>query len=155
MMTACLMTFQDLIPILTLSISPVILISGVGLVLLSMTNRYGRVIDRARFLSDLLRRSPEEVSTRAAAQLGILYRRARLLRLAILLATASLLSAAFLIILIFLLRILKLEWSYVVVGVFFACIGSLIGSLVAFIVDINASLAALELETVTSRQQKS
>jgi hypothetical protein len=149
------MNFQDLIPILQLSISPVILISGVGLVLLSMTNRYGRVIDRARILSDVLRRSPGEESIRFASQLAILSRRARLLRLSILLASASVLFAAFLIIVIFLLRITRLEWSYVVVGLFFFCMASLIGSLIVFILDINASLGALELETVIDGKNKS
>ena len=155
MILARKMNFQDLIPILQLSISPVILISGVGLVLLSMTNRYGRVIDRARILSDVLRRSPGEESARFASQLAILCRRARLLRLSILLASASVLFAAFLIIVIFLLRISRLDWSYVVVGLFFVCMASLIGSLIVFIMDINASLHALELETVTNRQNKS
>ena len=36
----------QLIRILTASIAPVIVISGVGLLLLSMTNRHVRVIDR-------------------------------------------------------------------------------------------------------------
>ena len=40
----------QLIPILAASIAPVIVISGVGLRLLSMTNRYSKVIDRAREL---------------------------------------------------------------------------------------------------------
>jgi len=35
-------TLTQLIPVLQVAIGPVILISGVGLLLLSMTNRYGR-----------------------------------------------------------------------------------------------------------------
>ena len=38
----------SVVQILTASIAPVIVISGVGLLLLSITNRCGRVIDRAR-----------------------------------------------------------------------------------------------------------
>jgi hypothetical protein len=38
----------SVVQILTASIAPVIVISGVGLLLLSITKRYGRVIDRAR-----------------------------------------------------------------------------------------------------------
>ncbi len=33
----------DVLPLLQLAVGPVILISGVGLLLLSITNRYGRV----------------------------------------------------------------------------------------------------------------
>ncbi|WP_345111750.1 DUF2721 domain-containing protein [Candidatus Villigracilis vicinus] len=43
-------SIQELIPVLQTAIGPVILISGVGLLLLSMTNRLSRVIDRARNL---------------------------------------------------------------------------------------------------------
>jgi len=42
---------EELIPVLQTAIGPVILISGIGLLLLTMTNRLGRVIDRARGLS--------------------------------------------------------------------------------------------------------
>ena len=41
------MRFAELIPVLQMAVGPVILISGIGLILLSMTNRFGRVIDRA------------------------------------------------------------------------------------------------------------
>ena len=45
------MRLIDLVPILQMAVGPVILISGVGLLLLSMTNRLGRVIDRSRLLA--------------------------------------------------------------------------------------------------------
>jgi hypothetical protein len=48
-------SLTELIPVLQMAIGPVILISGVGLLLLSMTNRLGRVIDRARLLYRELR----------------------------------------------------------------------------------------------------
>ena len=40
---------------LQVAIGPVILISGVGLLLLTLTNRYGRTIDRARHIVRELR----------------------------------------------------------------------------------------------------
>jgi hypothetical protein len=43
-------TLVQLVPTLQLAVGPVILISGVGLLLLSFTNRLGRLIDRARLL---------------------------------------------------------------------------------------------------------
>ena len=53
------MKLIDLIPTLQLAIGPVILISGIGLILLSMTNRYGRLLDRARRLTGDLHDSSE------------------------------------------------------------------------------------------------
>jgi hypothetical protein len=43
-----LTSLEQIIPELQDAIGPVILISGVGLLLLTMTNRLGRAIDRAR-----------------------------------------------------------------------------------------------------------
>ena len=84
----------ELIPVLQIAIGPVILISGVGLLLLSMTNRLGRAIDRSRVLChELQTETPtDQVNTRA--QLQILRGRARLLRRAITLASVSILLAA-------------------------------------------------------------
>ena len=87
----------QLIRILTASIAPVIMISGVGLLLLSMSNRYGRVIDRARELTkdlDATQMDATQEDTRRqllVEQVQIIYRRARILRLAIILSSASIL----------------------------------------------------------------
>ena len=45
------LTLQQLIPVIQTAVGPVILISGVGLLLLSITNRFGRIVDRARLLA--------------------------------------------------------------------------------------------------------
>jgi len=50
-------SLHELIPVLQVAIGPVILISGIGLLLLGMTNRYGRTIDRARELAQVRRAS--------------------------------------------------------------------------------------------------
>jgi hypothetical protein len=143
------MTLHELIPVLQVAIGPVILISGVGLLLLSMTNRFGRVIDRTRQLVEAWQRAPELHAARAA-QLAILAKRARLIRAAIALAAVSALLAALLIITLFLAAWQRFDSAWPVVGLFMACLGALIGALVCFIMDINVSLAALQLEIESS-----
>ncbi|MCL4218971.1 MAG: DUF2721 domain-containing protein [Candidatus Hydrogenedentes bacterium] len=140
------MTVDDLIPVLQIAIGPVILISGVGLLLLSMTNRFGRVIDRARVLTDVLRGSPQEHRPRLIPQLRILSRRARLVQLSIIFASLSVLLAAFLIIALFLTALINIDQTLLIVIIFIGCMTSLILSLILFIMDINLSLNALELE---------
>jgi hypothetical protein len=140
------MRLTDLVPILQVAIGPVILISGVGLLLLSMTNRLGRVIDRSRLLAEALRQAGGTDRARISAQLKILARRARLVRLAIILATVSALLAGILIIVLFLGALFQIEIGAIVVLLFVGCIGCLIASLVVFIGDINLSLSALRLE---------
>jgi hypothetical protein len=141
------MNLKDLVPVLQLAIGPVIVISGVGLVLLSMTNRYGRVIDRSRHLADDVRGAGGgEAAARAATQLAILVRRAHLLRLSIILASTSLLLAALLIIGLFITALIRAENASVIAVLFVGCMGSLIASLAVFIYDINLSLTALDVE---------
>ena len=137
---------HELIPVLQVAIGPVILISGVGLLLLTLTNRYGRTIDRSRQLVRELRECTEADRQRLEGQVEILYRRARLIRLSILLAGVSVLLASLLIIVLFLTALWKLEVGLLMSLLFIACMLALSGSLVAFIRDINLSLGALKLE---------
>src|SRR5690242_1953083 len=92
---------HDLIPVLQIAIGPVILISGVGLLLLTLTNRFGRAVDRSRALDREVRGAVQEDRGRLSSQVEILYRRARLIRLSIILAAISVLLAAVLIIVLF------------------------------------------------------
>ncbi len=137
---------HELIPVLQVAIGPVILISGVGLLLLTLTNRYGRTIDRSRQLVREKRECTESDQHRLEGQVEILYRRARVIRLSILLSGVSVLLASLLIIVLFLTALWKLEVGLLISLLFIACMVSLSGSLVAFIRDINLSLGALKLE---------
>jgi hypothetical protein len=136
----------QLIPVLQTAIGPVILISGIGLLLLTMTNRLGRVIDRARILARDVAAAGEAQRPKALAQLQVLWRRARLVRLTIALASTSALAAAILIILLFFTALLGMETAWLISALFIVCMVCLIGSLMVFIHDINQSLAALKLE---------
>ncbi|SRR6266700_764754 len=140
------MHLTDLVPILQMAIGPVILISGVGLLLLSMTNRLGRAIDRSRLLAEALRKAEASERARLSSQLRILSRRARLIRLAIIFSTVSVLLAGILIIALFLAALMGVEIAGLLIMLFVGCIGSLIASLAVFIADINVSLSALMLE---------
>jgi len=141
-----MVTFSQLIPALQTAIGPVILISGIGLLILSMTNRYGRIIDRSRLLSIALTHAEERPARAIRAQLTIMWQRAHLVRLSILLASMSALVAAVLIIVIFFSALLNLESAWIVGATFIISMLCLIVSLVVFIIDINRSLSALKLE---------
>ena len=141
----------QLIPVLQTAIGPVILISGIGLLLLTMTNRLGRAIDRARILVGSLQNTTEAKEEKTVAQLRILWGRARMIRLAIALASFSALTAAILIIVLFSTALWQIGSAGVIVALFMVCMVSLIGSLVIFIRDINQSLAALKLELVAAK----
>jgi hypothetical protein len=80
------------------------------------------------------------------AQINIIYRRARLLRLTIALAGLSVLLAAVLIIALFFTALFRWEEGLVISLIFIGSMGALIASLVTFVCDIHLSLVALKLE---------
>ena len=138
---------NELVPVLQVAISPVILISGVGLLLLSLSNRFGRAVDRSRQLAREMRQLPPADRQRLSEQVRILYRRAALIQLAITMAAISVLLAAVLIISLFLIALMG--WKSGVLplsALFIGCMLSLILSLLAFLREIHWSLTALKLE---------
>jgi Protein of unknown function (DUF2721). len=139
-------TLKDLIPVLQVAVGPVILISGVGLLLLSLTNRFARAVDRSRQLVREMREATDPDRLRLAGQVEVLYRRARLIRISIVLSAVSVLLAAVMMITLFLTALLQLEAAVLIILLFVFCLLSLIASLAAFIQEIHLSLQALKLE---------
>lgn len=136
-----------LIRILTASIAPVIVISGVGLLLLSMTNRYGRAIDRARDLTKDLDASGDDARRHLLVeQVQIIYTRALYLRKAIILGAASIFFVSVMVLSLFTGQVLATKRDYVSAPCFGLCLLCLLGSLYYFLHDVSSSLRALELE---------
>ena len=140
------LSVEQLIPVLQTAIGPTILISGVGLLLLTMTNRLARVIDRARITARELPLTRDSDRVKSVEQIRILWRRSRLIRHAIALAAASALFAAILIIVVFVTALLQMETAWLICTLFIICLACLIASLIVFIHDINRGLMALKLE---------
>jgi hypothetical protein len=139
-------SLEQIIPQMRDAIGPVILISGVGLLLLTMTNRLGRTIDRARLLTKELATLTGHERAHTLAQVKIIFRRAKIIRLAILFSVSSALLAALLVAALFLVAWFGWQQGWPVAIIFIACLVSLCASLVAFIFDINLALHALTLE---------
>lgn len=139
-------TIHELVPVLQTAIGPVILISGLGLLLLTMTNRLSRIIDRSRELLDESDRLFGVDRNRIDREIDVLWRRALYVRSAIMLAVASCLGAATLIILLFLTSLLHFDVPLLVSTVFIISMICLIASLVLFLFDVNLTLSALRIE---------
>jgi hypothetical protein len=139
-------SLSELIPVLQVAIGPVILISGVGLLLLTLTNRLGRAIDRSRQLAQEMGKAPADEREWLAKQIDIIYRRAGLIRVAVVMSAVCVLLVAVLIPVLFITALLKLEDALLIIAIFIVCMVSLIISLVAFIWEIQLSLRALKLE---------
>lgn len=132
-----------LLPMIQLAITPVILITGLGSLMLTMTNRLGRIVDRTRILAGLARTTTGEDQAHAKSQLRILFRRAKLVRMAVSLASLSMFVSGLLVVAIFLSGLLGVEAGPVLLALFVAAIGLLLGALIYFLRDITLTLNAL------------
>ncbi|HEY0550341.1 MAG TPA: DUF2721 domain-containing protein [Verrucomicrobiae bacterium] len=135
---------ENLTGVLQASISPVALISGVGLLILSVSNRLGRVMDRLREL--LERRRSGASDARVANQIAVLHRRARILRNSLTAGATCVLLASALVLLLFTVALFGMRLELLVMTLFALSLLSLIASLVLFILDMNLSLRAVEEE---------
>jgi hypothetical protein len=141
------LSLDALLRVMSASLAPVIVISGVGLLLLTMTNRFGRVIDRAR----LLARERDSgqgggVDHHREEQLAVVWRRAQVLRFAIVLGALSILLVGLTVLVLFAEGLAGAGRDHAAGWVFGLALVALVGSMVAFIGDVTLSLRALKLE---------
>jgi hypothetical protein len=135
-----MLTLNELTQILQISIAPVTMISGVGLLLLSMTNRLGRVTDRIRDFSS--RKDAKRLKT----QVLMLYKRARIMRLSIVFGAITLFFTSIMMILNFIFFVMQLNMTDLTVILFSGAFLTLILSLGLFIYDLTLSLKAIKLD---------
>jgi hypothetical protein len=143
---------DSLLPIIQLSITPVILMSGIGSLLITLTNRMARVVDRTRGFTTQILTAHGEERDHLSSQLDILWRRAKLVRRAVTYAATSMLMACLLVMVIFADGLLHFHLGAAMVGVFIASVALVIVALVAFLQDIFVSLAALKLDVERARR---
>jgi hypothetical protein len=137
---------QELIRILQASLAPVTVISGAGLLLSSMTLRYGRTTDRIRLLlKDLVILTEGDLRRKLVVEeIRMLFGRARLIRTEIILVASGILCVAMTIFFLFASFVYKLSLGRAAQFCFIASILFLLLSMAFFIGDILVSLRALK-----------
>lgn len=129
------------------SITPVALISGVGLILLSLTNRLGRTIDRSRKLADELRVSSGKRKDTLIYELKILSRRNKYLKSAMAGIAFSILTSSLMIPILLVMNVARVDLNFVGSILLVLSVGGIILSSIYLFLDVSLSLKALELET--------
>ncbi len=127
-------------------ITPVALISGIGLLLLTVANRLGRTIDRTRYLvADL---DQKEVKRREFKinEITILLKRGTYLRNSIQFIVISIILSCLMIPLLFIMHLSNIDLRLVGYGLFILSFLAIFVSCIYFYLDIKLSLTALKLE---------
>jgi hypothetical protein len=136
----------ELIRILQTSVAPVVMVSGVGLLILSMTNRFSQTTARTRALTAQIREAGAIEKRYLTDEIRILYRRARFLLAATVLSLISVFLVSLLIATLFVAHIAAAELPTIISGLFIASVGCLAVSLLFFIADMTLALSALKRE---------
>jgi len=144
---------SSFLQVIQMAITPVILLSGVGGLMITLTNRMARVVDRTQTLAEQARKAADASEERVIleSQLDILWRRSLLAQRAVLCAGLSMLLACMLVMVIFIDAVMAREFVVEMVVIFVASILCLIAALVAFLRDIVVALRALKLDVVRVR----
>ena len=130
-----------LLEILQSSLVPAIILSGAGLISLSLQNRYGRVIDRIRtFHYEMLRK--DKTSKFAEEQLDILIRRGRLLRNSMTAMLLCILFAVLTTILLLFHSIFSIN-AFIILLFFFISLLSLFLAMIFAVIEIFISYDAV------------
>lgn len=126
-----------------LAIAPVFLLTAVGSFLGVMTNRLGRLIDRARLLEGRLENAAPENELAIRGQLKVLSRRARFINIAITACTVTALLVCAVIAILFFGSHANIDSTTVVSLIFILAMLSLMIGLLCFLQEVF--LATLNL----------
>ena len=139
-------TIEQFVEFLQSCITPVALISGVGLLLLTFTNRLARTIDRTRHLINELASGKVKNSAVIEEEIKILHQRSRVLRFSIGSMVVSVISSSLIIPLLFFMFLLEADLRIIGYSLFVLSILSILFSCISFFRDILLSLKAVDLE---------
>ena len=128
-----------------LAIAPVFLLSGIGAILAVMTNRLGRIIDRARVLEEKLNHVPAQNTGPLHADLAVLSQRAKLISRAITLCTATALFVCTVIAVLFVSAFFRYDPTIPVALLFIAAMSAFFFGLVWFLREIYLATVNLRI----------
>lgn len=136
----------DIAHLIQIALTPIFLISAIGVVLNVFTNRLARIVDRARTNEERLsaaRHAPEARGLRA--QLRVMERRARLMNASITLITLSALFIALVVVMLFLNPFLGWELGAFIAGMFTLSMLTLAGALLSFLIEVRIATNSLRI----------
>ena len=136
----------DIAHLIQIALTPIFLISAIGVTLNVLTNRLARIVDRARAMEDVLRR-PDQIHDGRDLHgvLTVLARRARYINFAITLITLSALFIALVVVMLFVNAFLRWDLSVFIACMFILSMLSLAAALSAFLIEVRIATKTLRI----------
>ncbi len=128
-----------------LALGPVFLLTGIASILSVLTNRLGRVIDRARRIEAEIAGYDMAARQRAIVELGILGRRTAAAHWAIGLCTTSALFVCVVVAVLFVDNFTPFSANLLVAGLFIAAMVLLIAGLILFLMEVQAAMKSVRI----------
>jgi CBS domain containing-hemolysin-like protein len=136
----------DIAHLIQIALTPIFLISAIGVTLNVLTSRLARIVDRARAMEDILRRPDHAHEGRNLhAALDVLARRARYINAAITLITLSALFIALVVVMLFVNAFLRWELSAFIACMFILSMLALAAALTAFLIEVRIATNTLQI----------
>ena len=129
-----------------LSVAPVFLLTAIGTTLAVLTNRLGRIVDRARVLEGRMASAPAQEEAAIRTELSTLSRRAKFINLAITLGTVCALLICVMIASMFIGVFLSVDLAAIVSLLFVTAMLAFIGALLSFLREIFIAVKAMRIE---------
>jgi Protein of unknown function (DUF2721) len=144
----------DVAHLIQIALTPVFLISAIGVTLNVLTSRLARIVDRARAMEDVLRRPEHTYDGRDLhGALEVLARRARYINAAITLITLSGLFIALVVVMLFVNAFLRWDLSAFTACMFILSMLSLAAALSAFLIEVRIATKTLRIGIEAASRQ--
>jgi len=136
----------DVAHLIQVALTPIFLISAIGVTLNVLTSRLARIVDRARVMESQVSHPDYKPEGRDLHQaLGVLARRARYINAAITLITLSALFIALVVVMLFVNAFAHWELSAFIAILFILSMLALAGALTAFLIEVRIATKTLRI----------
>ena len=144
----------DIAHLIQVALTPIFLISAIGVTLNVLTNRLARIVDRARAME-------REVTDAASAPQGrdlhaalrVLKRRARYINSALTLLTVSALFIALVVVMLFVNAFLRWDLSAFIACMFISSMLALAAALLSFLIEVRIATNTLRIGIEAAARQ--
>jgi CBS domain containing-hemolysin-like protein len=141
--------------LIQVALTPIFLISAIGVTLNVLTNRLSRIVDRARAMEDRLNRETDGGDGHAVhRKLRVLARRARYINAAITLITVSALLISLVVVMLFVNAFLRWDLPELIAILFILSMLSLAAALSAFLIEVRIATRSLRIGIDAASHQR-